>query len=112
MCIAAAVEMAKLAEENGLSEDYIMPTMEEVDVFPREAAAVAMKAIEQGVAKFTDVTFEQEYENAKRIILRARGMIKDAMATGYIKMPEGSQPPLPSEQTVEAVKRANLAAAD
>ena len=27
-----------------------MPTMDEVDVFPREAAAVAMKAIEQGVA--------------------------------------------------------------
>ena len=72
MCIAAAVEMAALAEEHGLSEDYIMPTMDEVDVFPREAAAVAMKAIEQGVAKFTDVTFEQEYETAKRIIMRAR----------------------------------------
>jgi len=65
MCIAAAVEMAKLAEENGLSDEYIMPTMDEVDVFPREAAAVAMKAIEQGVARFTNVSFEQEYQTAK-----------------------------------------------
>lgn len=37
-----------------------MPTMDEVDVYPREAAAVAMKAIEQGVARFNDITFEQE----------------------------------------------------
>jgi malate dehydrogenase (oxaloacetate-decarboxylating) len=102
MCIAAAVEMAKLAEENGLSDEYIMPTMEEVDVFPREAAAVAMKAIEQGVARITNVTFEQEYENARQIITRARGLVQDAMATGYIRMPEGSTPPKPTEQAVKA----------
>ena len=36
-----------------------------------------MKAIEQGVAKFNDVTFEQEYETAKRIIMRARGMVQE-----------------------------------
>jgi malate dehydrogenase (oxaloacetate-decarboxylating) len=108
MCIAAAVEMAKLAEENGLSEDYIMPTMDEVDVFPREAAAVAMKAIEQGVAKFTDVTFEQEYETAKRIIMRARGMVQDAMATGYIAMPEGSKAPRPTPMAMQAVAAATV----
>jgi malate dehydrogenase (oxaloacetate-decarboxylating) len=106
MCIAAAVEMARLAEENGLSEDYIMPTMDEVDVFPREAAAVAVKAIEQGVAKFTDVTFESEYENARAIITRARGMVQDAMATGYIAMPPGSKPPRPTKMAMKAVARA------
>jgi len=103
MCIAAAVEMAKLAEENGLSDDYIMPTMDEVDVFPREAAAVAMQAIQQGVAKFANTTFEQEYENAKRIIMRARGLVQDAMALGYIAMPEGSQAPEPSQVAVNAI---------
>jgi malate dehydrogenase (oxaloacetate-decarboxylating) len=106
MCIAAAVEMAALAEEHGLSEDYIMPTMDEVDVFPREAAAVAMKAIEQGVAKFTDVTFEQEYLTSKDIIMRARGMVQDAMATGYIAMPPGSQAPKPTEMAMQAVAAA------
>src|SRR5512136_2972086 len=108
MCIAAAVEMAKLAEERGLSEDYIMPTMDEVDVFPREAAAVAMKAIEQGVAKFTDVTFEAEYENAHTIITRARGMVQDAMATGYIAMPQGSKPPRPTRMAMKAVARTQV----
>ena len=106
VCIAAAVEMARTAEEKGLSADYIMPTMDDVDVFPREAAAVAMRAIEQGIAKFTDMTFEQEYENAKAIILRARGMVQDAMALGYIEMPHGSPPPKPSQRVFKAVAKA------
>ena len=106
MCIAAAEEMARTAEEKGLSADYIMPTMDDVDVFPREAAAVAMKAIEQGIAKYTDMTFEQEYENAKKIILRARGMVQDAMATGYIEMPKGSQAPKPTKMALKAVAKA------
>src|SRR5512137_2743331 len=109
MCIAAAVEMAKLAEERGLSEHYIMPTMDEVDVYPREAAAVAMKAIEQGVAKFADVTFEQEYQTAKAIITRARGMVQDAMATGYIAMPAGSTAPKPTKMARKAVAKAKAA---
>ena len=106
MCIAAAVEMAKMAEEKGLRPDYIMPTMDDVDVFPREAAAVAMKAIEQGIARITDVTFEQEYEYAKKIILRARGLVQDAMATGYIELPKGDKPPKPSKKLLAAVAKA------
>jgi len=106
MCIAAAVEMAALAEENGLSEDYIMPTMDEVDVYPREAAAVAMKAIEQGVALIKDVTFEQEYQTAKAIIARARGQVQDAMAIGYITMPPGSRAPKPTKMAMKAFTQA------
>ena len=109
MCIAAAVEMAKMAEEKGLSADYIMPTMDDVDVFPREAAAVAMKAIEQGIARITDVTFEQEYEYAKKIIMRARGLVQDAMATGYIELPKGSVAPKPSKMVLKAVAKATAA---
>jgi len=105
MCIAAAVEMAKMAEENGLSTDYIMPTMDEADVFPREAAAVAMKAIEQGIAKITGVTYDQEYINAKNIIMRARGLVQDAMATGYIQMPPHSIPPSPTASAMEVVAK-------
>lgn len=106
MCIAAAVEMAKMAEEKGLSPDYIMPTMDEVDVFPREAAAVAMKAIEQGIARITNVTFQQEYEYAKKLIMRARGLVQDAMATGYIALPKGSAAPKPSKMVIQAVVKA------
>jgi malate dehydrogenase (oxaloacetate-decarboxylating) len=106
MCIAAAVELAKMAEEKGLTSEYIMPTMDEVDVFPREAAAVAMKAIEQGVAGITDMTYKQEYKYAKALIARARGMVQDAMATGYIEMPNGSQAPKPTKMATKAVAKA------
>ncbi|MBE0479233.1 NADP-dependent malic enzyme, partial [Candidatus Aerophobetes bacterium] len=51
MCIAAAKELAKCAEDKGLSEEYIVPTMDEWEVFPREAVSVGMKAIEQGIAR-------------------------------------------------------------
>jgi len=108
MCIAAAVELAKVAEDKGLSADYIMPTMDDWEVFPREAAAVAMKAIEQGVALRTDLTFDQEVEQATAIIARARGQVQDAMAIGYIKMPEGDRPPAPTRAAMKAAARGSV----
>ncbi len=86
-----------MAEDKGLSADSIMPTMDDWEVFPREAAAVAMKAIEQGVALSTDLTFEQEVAEATAIIARARGLVQDQMALGYIPMPEGSHAPMPTK---------------
>ena len=106
MCIAAAVELAKVAEDKGLAADYIMPTMDDWEVFPREAAAVAMKAIEQGVALRTDLTFDGEVKQATEIIARARGMVQDQMALGYIKMPEGSPAPMPTADAMKGVARA------
>ena len=106
MCIAAALELAKVAEDKGLRTDYIMPTMDDWEVFPREAAAVAMKAIEQGIALRTDLTFDKEVEQATAIIARARGQVQDAMALGYIPMPEGSKAPAPSKLAYQAVARA------
>jgi malate dehydrogenase (oxaloacetate-decarboxylating) len=105
MCIAAAIELAKVAEDKGLSADCIMPTMDDWEVFPREAAAVAMKAIEQGIALRTDVTFEQEVAEATAIIGRARGLVQDAMALGYIAMPEGSRAPAPTKMAMKAVAK-------
>jgi len=92
--------------EKGLRCDYIMPTMDEVDVFAREAAAVAMKAIEQGIAGITNITYAQEYENASAMIMRARGLVQDAMAIGYIPMPEGSHAPRPTQKASLAVAQA------
>ena len=34
-------EIARYAEEKGLSDEYIVPTMDEWEIFPREAAATA-----------------------------------------------------------------------
>jgi malate dehydrogenase (oxaloacetate-decarboxylating) len=71
MCIAAATELAKCAEDKGLSAEYIVPKMDEPNVFVREAVAVGMKAIEQGVARKT-LTRDQLYKQAESIIHRAR----------------------------------------
>ena len=105
MCIAAAEELAKVAEDKGLSADYIMPTMDDWEVFPREAAAVAMKAIEQGIALRTDLTYDREVAEATAIIARARGLVQDAEALGYIKMPEGSAAPMPTAEALKGVAK-------
>ncbi len=83
MAIAAAVELAKMAEEKGLSDEYIIPNMDEWEVFPREAAAVAMKAIEQRIAR-VEVTYEQELEHASAMIKSARDMTRLLMQEGFI----------------------------
>ena len=83
MAIAAAESLAVMAQEKGLAPDYILPTMDEWDVFPREAAAVAMKAQEQGVARRA-TTYEEEYERAQTIIRAARDMTRALMDEGFI----------------------------
>ncbi len=50
MAIAAAEAIAKTAEEKGLREDYIVPTMEDKESFVNAAVAVGEKAMEEGVA--------------------------------------------------------------
>ncbi len=87
MCLEAAYELARCAEDHGLRDDYLIPTMDEWEVFPREAAAVGMKAIEQGVAKITDVTFDSLKKNAENIIKRARDQAHLMQKEGLIKLP-------------------------
>ncbi len=86
MCIAAAVELAKVAEDRGLREDYLIPTMDDWEVFPREAVAVGMKAIEHGVARIT-MTREQLYKKAAETIKNARKMSQALMKQGFIPKP-------------------------
>jgi malate dehydrogenase (oxaloacetate-decarboxylating) len=84
MCLAAANELAKLAEERGLSEKAIIPTMDDWEVFPREATAVAEKAIEQGVARIKR-SHDELYANARSMIRRAREQAKYLMRSGFIQ---------------------------
>jgi malate dehydrogenase (oxaloacetate-decarboxylating) len=83
MCIAAALELAKVAEDHGLREDYIVPTMDDWEVFPREAAAVGMKAIEQGVARIT-MTRDELLKTATAKIKQSRDMTQWMMKEGLI----------------------------
>jgi len=86
MHIAAAYAIAEVAEQKGLREDYIVPTMDDWEVFPHEATAVAMKAIEQGVARIK-LSRQEIYEQAEEIIKHAREETKALMKYGFIKNP-------------------------
>ena len=88
MCIAAAEELAKTAEDKGLHEDYLIPTMEDWEVFPREAVAVGMKAIEQGVARIK-MSREELYQMAEKIIKKSRDEAQLFMEKGFIAPPPG-----------------------
>ena len=83
MCIAAAYELAKCAEERGLSEEYITPKMEEWEVLVREAVAVGIKAQEVGVARL-EVSRRQLTLNAEMSIKNARQTVKLLMQEGII----------------------------
>ncbi|MFA6093712.1 MAG: NADP-dependent malic enzyme [Elusimicrobiota bacterium] len=87
MCIAAARELAKCAEDKGLSEDYIIPKMSETEVFIREAVAVGLKAVEQGHAR-NILTRDQLYKTAEFQILRARKETQVKMDSGVIALPK------------------------
>jgi len=84
MCIAAAVELAKCAEDKGLHDDYLLPTMDEWEVFPREAVAVAKKAMEQGVARLT-FSEKELFRMAELKIKRARDEVAILMESGIIE---------------------------
>lgn len=71
MALAAAHELACCAEERGLSDDAILPRMDDVRMVARVAAATAIQAQQQGLARVTR-THEEYMEQASRCILHAR----------------------------------------
>jgi malate dehydrogenase (oxaloacetate-decarboxylating) len=83
MCIAAAYELAKFAEEQGLTDEHIVPTMADTEVFVREAVAVGMKAMEQGVAR-EKMTREELTEISGKMIRDAKQTVETLMTTGMI----------------------------
>jgi len=89
MCVAAAEGLAGVAREKGLTEDYIIPDMDEWEVYPKEATAVGMTAIRQGIAR-VKLTDDELYESAEKIIKRSRDAVSLLMRNGIIKgMPDG-----------------------
>ena len=86
MAIKAAESLASFAEGKGLSTNYIIPKMDEFEVFPHEAADVAMQAIEDGVARKV-LTREEVYNEAKDSIDYSRKMAQTLQNTGFIEEP-------------------------
>lgn len=95
MCIAAGDALAKFAEEKGIHEDYIIPTMDEWEVYPLEAVAAAEQSIKQGVARKI-LSRNELYERAVNIIKNAREATKLLMEKGLIPSPP------PEEEVLES----------
>jgi malate dehydrogenase (oxaloacetate-decarboxylating) len=85
MCFAAAKALADHVGSN-LTAEHILPNMDDWEVFPREAAAVAVKAQEQGLARI-QMTYDEEFKNATDIIGRSRNLTQMMMKDGFIGKP-------------------------
>ncbi|MGD9030059.1 MAG: NADP-dependent malic enzyme [Anaerolineae bacterium] len=87
MAIAAAGALACFQEKRGLHEEALLPTMDDWEVFPHEAAAVGLKAQEQGVARL-ERSYDELLSQAREIIQQAQDMTRFLMEQGII-------PPVP-----------------
>ena len=83
MCFAAAKALADHVGDR-LAPDFILPNMDDWEVFPREAAAVGEKAQELGLARIQK-TYDELYEHAHTIIKRSRDLTGMMMEEGFIE---------------------------
>jgi malate dehydrogenase (oxaloacetate-decarboxylating) len=83
MCFAAAQALADHVGDR-LGEEQILPTMDDWEVFPREAAAVAIKAQEQGVSKIS-MSYDELYQHAHKMIKRSRDLTHTMMEQNFIE---------------------------
>lgn len=86
MAIAAAYAIAKTAEDRGLREDSVLPTMMETETFVNQAVAVGLKAIEQGIARRI-VTEHELRAEAELRICRAQSETMILQREGIIPPP-------------------------
>lgn len=82
MCFAAAEALAEHIGDS-LDEEHILPSMDDWEVFPREAAAVAMKAQEQGLGRI-QLSYDELLKKAMNIIGRSRDLTHTMMKEGFI----------------------------
>ena len=82
MCVAAARALADLGAKEA-SEEKVIPTMDQWELYPLEATAVGMKAMEQGIAR-KHWEEKELYENAEDIIRRARASSEILYTKEYI----------------------------
>jgi malate dehydrogenase (oxaloacetate-decarboxylating) len=103
MAIAASYSMANYAEKKGINPDYIMPKMDETDMFAYEAADVAMQAIKDGVAR-VETDWDTVYDRTLEDIGQTRQTIDMMMEKGYIKTPDNSLLKDALKKAIDAVK--------
>jgi len=83
--LAAARELALHARDQGLSPTHILPTMEEVEVFPHVAAAVGDAAVRLGIARHPH-SRDEFYERARALMDRSERLVR-ALARAHLTAP-------------------------
>jgi malate dehydrogenase (oxaloacetate-decarboxylating) len=86
MAIAAAHSIARAQQRRELDPEHIMPVMDDVEVFPRQAADVAAQAIQDGVAQRV-MDPEEVFQRADRDIKENREIVDLLMEREKIKTP-------------------------
>ena len=86
MAIAAAQAIARFSEKRGINIENIIAKMDESEVFPFEAADVAMQAIKDGVAR-KEITWQEAYDWAAKDIKNARESTHALVQNGLISQP-------------------------
>jgi malate dehydrogenase (oxaloacetate-decarboxylating) len=91
--IAAARELARWAATHGLTDQHLLPTMDEREVFPHVAAAVAETAVELGIARVR-ATRDEFYAQAHRLMARPAALADALQRSALIDpMPDEPFPP-------------------
>ena len=84
MCITAAIELASCISDNKIKPTQILPTMDDWKVYPKVAAAVAVKAIKEKVAQ-KKASYAKFYSHAMNMIKRSRALTQNMMKNSFIK---------------------------
>ncbi|MFP4619973.1 MAG: NADP-dependent malic enzyme [Bacteroidales bacterium] len=103
MAVAASYSMANYAEKKGIHPEYIMPKMDETDMFAYEAADVAMQAIKDGVAR-VESDWDNIYNRTLEDIGHTRHTIDMMMDKNFIKKPDRSMLEEALKKAVDQVK--------
>ena len=82
MCFAAALSIAGQVGDR-LDAEHLLPTMDDWEIFPREAVAVGLKAQEIGVARIRR-TADELFDSATQLIRRSRDVTQGMMRDGFI----------------------------
>jgi malate dehydrogenase (oxaloacetate-decarboxylating) len=84
MALSAAKEIARCAEDRRIEPGDILPRMEEVELVPRVAAAVAITAQEEGLARVSK-TRDELYSGAVEMVKEARHALDVLMGERIIR---------------------------
>lgn len=83
MVLAASKALAEYVPDDKLSEDYIIPTMDDWEVYVYVAASVAEHADREGVAR-NPLSYDEALVRARKIINRSRRILKALMNENII----------------------------